>query len=90
MGKEGIGDVYLDQRANSHQNPYRFATRSLTLQRVKIHTDQDLKVGRQGRQLYPVTSSTPLTLTNIDLADLWFKNDADTKTTVTLIGTTKD
>lgn len=90
MGKAGIGDVYVDQRANSHQNPYRFVMRSLTMQRIKIHTDQDIKVGRQGRQLYPVTSTTPLIMTNVDLADLWFKNDADTTTTVTLIGTTKD
>lgn len=91
MGVKGIGDVFCDHICVANTNPYRFVTKSLTLQRLKILVaDQNIKVGRQGYIEYPVTTTTKtLILHNIDLADLWFQNDV-ASANVYLIGTTKD
>lgn len=90
MGKEGIGDVFCDHKKEAHTNPYRFVTQSLTLQRVNILVQtQAVHVGRQGNQCRPIAANGELELTNIDLADLWFKNDV-ASADVYLIGTTKD
>ena len=90
MGKEGIGDVFVDQRTEAHTTPYRFVNQSFTLQRLQIRTTgQNIRVGRQGKQVFPVKIGTPLILHNIDLADLWFLNDV-ASAIVSLIGTTRD
>lgn len=90
MGKEGIGDVFVDQIVVLSGEVKRFVSNSLTLQRLHIHVDASgsVLVGRQGRQLFPLANQTKF-LTNIDLADLYFKGNTTTST-VTLLGTTKD
>lgn len=90
MGKEGIGDVFCDHRCNNHTTPYRFVVHSLTLQRLKICVQSEaVHVGRLGNQCFPIAANSSLIMTNIDLADLWFKNDV-AEANVYLIGTTKD
>lgn len=90
MGKEGIGDVYVDSITLSTGNPARFVTRSLTMRSVIIVSDSgDVVMGRQGNQVFPMTTDEEYVLHNIDLADLYFRDDTATGT-VYVIGTTKD
>lgn len=90
MGKVGIGDIYVDQKTAKKDIPMRFVTKSLTLQRIKICvTSNAAKVGRQGNQTFPIAASGSLIMTNIDLADLYFKGNGG-DATVDIIGTTKD
>lgn len=90
MGKEGIGDVYVDQKTVKQNISMRFINNSLTLQRIKICVvSHSVLVGRQGNQTYPIAASGSLIMTNIDLADLWFKGVSG-DAVVNILGTTKD
>lgn len=90
MGKEGIGDVYVDSLTLSVGNPARFVTRSFTMRSVIIVASAATVVmGRQGKQVFPMTPDEEYTLHNVDLADLYFKDDK-AASTVYVIGTTKD
>lgn len=90
MGKEGIGDLYHDSITLVQGKPQRFASKSLTLQRITVVASASTVVmGRQGRQDFPTVANEPYQFTNIDLADLWFRDDS-AASTVYVIGTTKD
>lgn len=90
MGKEGIGDVYVDSIKLVRYRPARFATHSLTMRSVIIVSDSAAVVmGRQGKQVFPMAASEEYVLHNLDLADLYFRDDTATGT-VYVIGTTRD
>ena len=90
MGKEGIGDVYVDSLTLTVGNPARFETHSLTMRSVIIVASAATVVmGRQGKQIFPMTANEEYSLHNLDLADLYFRDDSATST-VYVIGTTKD
>lgn len=90
MGKEGIGDIYNDSLTLVIGNPARFMTNSFTMFRVIIVPSASTVVmGRQGKQNFPMIANARYTFMNVDLADLYFRDDS-AASTVYAIGTTKD
>lgn len=89
MDKGEIGDVYVDYKAFSGTIGFRLQTREYKLERVSIYASGTLVyVGTQARQIYPILTTTTLTLHNIDMADIWFKGDGNAEE-IFVIGTTK-
>ena len=89
MGSEGVGDVYADSLTLIIGKPARFVTHSLTLRSViVVASAATVVMGRQGVQVFPMAAAEEYYLWNIDLADLYFR-DNTAASTVYIIGTTK-
>lgn len=89
MTLKGIGEVYVNKITLSDIHPQRFENSAYGLRDcILIVKSHAVYFGRQGSQTYPVSADGTISLTRVDLADLWFKkqtsgNDA----TVHILGT---
>jgi len=89
MDKGEVGDVYVDYRSFSTTTKFRLQEKEYKLERVHFYVDGTVVyLGTRSRQIYPVLTTKHIFMTNIDLADLWFKGDGNAEK-LYVIGTTK-
>lgn len=89
MALKGIGEVYVNKLILSGTMSQRFEKSAFGLRDcILIVKDHAVYFGRQGSQTYPVATNGTISLQRVDLADLYFKNQASgDDATVHILGT---
>jgi len=89
MEPDAVGDIYENYLETGDTTPYRAERGSLWMFYLRIRIEKcTVYIGRQGKQSYPLAKDNEYELWNVDLADLYFRNSADSGK-VYLIGTTR-
>ena len=82
------GDVYENEHTMADDNAYRFETTSVKLRgAVILVSTYDALIGDSANQRYPKASETSLSVGDVDLSELYFKNaGAGNNTVINIIG----
>ena len=82
------GDVYENEHTMADDNAYRFETAEVKLRgAVILVSTHDALIGDSSNQRYPKNAGTSLSVGDVDLAELYFKNaTAGQNTKINIIG----
>jgi len=91
MGKAETHGIYVNTMTMSDDHPQRFESHEYVVKdAVIIVATQSIVFGNQSNQTFPRSAAEGFSLDEIDLQDLWFKNQsAGSNGTVHILATVK-